>query len=956
MASDSVNVEQTSLDYTETACSICGPSTQDEEMVRCDGCSGWFHSRCLGIVEGNLPKRWFCLSEACQEMAKESQKKKTVKKHQTRSQKEADDSDKSSTNAHLVASSVEAKVRALEERQKRQMEKLEVEMQLRKKEKEMQRALERKKVEIELQMRAEEEEEQRAWQAEMLQKKKEQMDRMKASQKTFEEQMSAMDKKMADLSTSNAPKLSKLKADDSRAGNSSKIQQNVWKLTQKHVKMLEGDDEDNEEEDEDADKEGETESSSRSSEKGAKSHNSRKIRKLLVKVSQDGLGLQQTRPTKAQLAARNGLTCKLPKFSGKPAQWPLFYAAYKASNDDCGYMNHENLMRLQEALEGAQLHGYLGDALELVSGQLLLPESIPRVIEKLRRHFGRPEQLLESLLDKVNRLDSPKPDNLRSFIPFGNTVEQLCGHLEAADLRQHLVNPLLIKSLVAKLPDREKREWIHYRRGRGETTLRTLTDFLMEIVDDACEANVDFDFNKSYSTQCSIEDEMNDSEEDDASCRHCKVSSFSRVSEHERMASCRLCQSTNHHIRQCASFKKLQYGERLKVTTREKLCLICLNEHVGQCKFRIHCNVGDCRERHNPLMHPVENATGLSAHMNTKCDVLFRIVPVKIHCGQKSATVLAFLDEGASVTLIDKKLADHLGAVGEPERLTIHWTGDVSRVEESQRIRLCVSNTNSGTNAKMLLHTVHTVEKLKLPHQKLDYKELAAQYKHLRGLHIESYNGQPQLLIGANNIHTFVPTDARAGELLEPIAVRTNLGWTIYGPKQSIRATAGHYLGHHQLENDKVMVKKAAVTINFNKPPLSKKSGNKKSETIEDTGNIEARVSKVGTIGCANEDPAFRSNIFNKKRKLRRKCNIDGVVNGINRGCCQSTREISGTGVTVNPRMTDVTGWGVAKPLVNPWLSSSDQFDSSCTTVIVTKDERMCVSCGRHIQKVNKKV
>ncbi|XP_062539012.1 uncharacterized protein LOC134207306 [Armigeres subalbatus] len=393
--------DKTVLNLTETPCEICDPSTHDEEMVGCDGCSGWFHSRCVGIVEGNLPKKWFCPSDACQEMAKESQKKKTAKKHQTRSQREADESDKSSKNAYLAVSSVEAKVRALEERQKRQMEELEVEMQLRKKEKEMQRALERKKIEMELQMRAEEEE-QRAWQAEMLQKKKEQMDRMKASQKTFERKMADMDKEMADLSTSKVPKpSSKYVGDDLRAGSSSKIKQNVLKLTQENVKMLAEDDEDTEEEDDDADGEEEVESSSRSSEssleKGAKWRDSRKIRKRVVKESQVWLGQQQTGPTKAQLAARKRLTYKLPKFSGKPAQWPLFYAANKASNDACGYMNHENLMRLQEALEG--------DALELVWGQLLLPESIPRVLEKLRRHYGRPEQLLESLLDKVKRLD-----------------------------------------------------------------------------------------------------------------------------------------------------------------------------------------------------------------------------------------------------------------------------------------------------------------------------------------------------------------------------------------------------------------------------------------------------------------------------------------------------------------------------------------------------------------------
>lgn len=73
-------------------------------------------------------------------------------------------------------------------------------------------------------------------------------------------------------------------------------------------------------------------------------------------------------------------------------------------------------MRLHEALEG--------DALELVSGQLLLAKLIPRVIEKLHRYFGRPEHLLESLLDKVNWLQPPKADNFRS----------------------NVVNPLLIKS------------------------------------------------------------------------------------------------------------------------------------------------------------------------------------------------------------------------------------------------------------------------------------------------------------------------------------------------------------------------------------------------------------------------------------------------------------------------------------------------------------------------------
>lgn len=143
-------------------------------------------------------------------------------------------------------------------------------------------------------------------------------------------------------------------------------------------------------------------------------------------------------------------------------------------------------MRLQESLKGP--------ALEWVRGQHILPQSVPKVITKLQQLYGRPEQLLQSHLEKVRKLESPKADKLASFIPFGNAVEQLCEHLEATELKQHLVNPLLIQDLVDKLPDGEKREWIHYKRRARKVTLRTFTDFLSEIFPDVCEANVNVEY------------------------------------------------------------------------------------------------------------------------------------------------------------------------------------------------------------------------------------------------------------------------------------------------------------------------------------------------------------------------------------------------------------------------------------------------------------------------------
>uniref|UniRef100_A0A182PWX1 Peptidase aspartic putative domain-containing protein n=1 Tax=Anopheles epiroticus TaxID=199890 RepID=A0A182PWX1_9DIPT len=76
----------------------------------------------------------------------------------------------------------------------------------------------------------------------------------------------------------------------------------------------------------------------------------------------------------------------------------------------CGFTNIENLTRLIDCLEGP--------ALEAVRSRLVLPDSVPGVIEDLRHLFGRPGKLLKNLLKQVKDTPSPKADDLESFIPF----------------------------------------------------------------------------------------------------------------------------------------------------------------------------------------------------------------------------------------------------------------------------------------------------------------------------------------------------------------------------------------------------------------------------------------------------------------------------------------------------------------------------------------------------------
>ncbi|XP_062558024.1 uncharacterized protein LOC134222897 [Armigeres subalbatus] len=743
-------MSESKMDFTTTPCEACGElSTQDEEMIGCDSCEHWFHSRCVEVTAAaKKDKKWFCPEGVCQAVSQAYQKQKKS----SRSRKAPEDSDRASVKSNepllpALPSSVEERIRAMDAEKKRLEEEMDAERLIREKELEIKNALKERRMVMERELREKElqqdrelrekeiEEKNLHFQRE-LQEKKEHLSRILMMVQAHQEQMSSVERKLKEAETDNGRKKTEV---DPREGFSGGVGLKVTplrhpaigKLTEANLKLYaqkSEDVEDNNSESSESDAENERESN---------------------------------------VTTPNGLE--------QPRQGP----------------NVENLVRLQDCLKGP--------ALESVRGQLIFPKSVPRIIAKLRQFYGRPEQVLQNHLEKVRKLEPPRADKLASFIPFGNAVEQLCEHLEAADLTLHLVNPILIQDLVNKLPDGEKRQWVHYKRKKNAATLRTFTDFLSGIVTDACEANVNIEYKSDTKVVVGVGG-RNRPKEKAAVYSHSEVMS-SGVNEtyRKQQKPCKVCQRSDHRLRFCQDFKDLSHADRMKVVARWKLCQVCPNDHGGQCRFKIRCNIGDCREPHNPLIHPVEGVVGMSAHIRSGQSVSFRMVPVKVHSGGRSITVLAFLDEGASVTLIDSKLADRLGLVGVQEKLTIKWTANVSKVEKSsRRMNVWISAVSPPGNAKMLLQTVHTVEKLMLPHQALNAEELAMEYEHIRDLEVTSYDGRPGILIGANNIHSFAPMEAKIGTTIEPIAVRCKLGWTVYGPRQTDSALRGSYLGYHQ--------------------------------------------------------------------------------------------------------------------------------------------------------------
>ncbi|XP_055543567.1 uncharacterized protein LOC129729109 [Wyeomyia smithii] len=584
-------------------------------------------------------------------------------------------------------------------------------------------------------------------------------------------------------------------------------------LSQKKSKNEKGDFEDGEkdtEEDEDRDESGETYSETKSyvesedesessvsdssleedsEEKKTDRRKKNKLKKQFKSEKPKTQHGQGRAPSKAQLAARNGISKKLPVFSGKPEEWSLFIGCYKASNEACGFTDVENLVRLQDSLKGS--------ALESVRGQLLFPKSVPKVVNKLRQLYGRPEQLLQCNLDKVRRLEAPRADKLGTYVPFGNAVEQLCDHLEAANMKQHLINPILIQ--VDKLPAYDKREWVRFKNQKKKVNLRTFTDFVSKIVAEACEANVKMEFRSETKPMTHEYTGKSKQKEKGANVyNHSAEEKSNAGPSGNHPKPCRACKRTDHRLRFCQDFKAMSQSDRLKLVEKGKLCFICLNDQGNApCKFKIRCNIDNCRERHNPLLHTITESVAINAHFRSTTTILFRMLPVTLYCGERSVDTLAFLDEGASVTLIENVLVEQFGAQGTKKKLTIKWTADIMRVEkESRRMSLLISRR--GSTEKHQLSAVRTVVELLLPKQSFDASEVISPMKNLRGLPIASYKYQsPGLLIGLNNLHLLAPIETRIGELEEPIAVCSKLGWAVYGSNQLQPSNSGAYLGYH---------------------------------------------------------------------------------------------------------------------------------------------------------------
>ncbi|XP_028161278.1 uncharacterized protein LOC114353452 [Ostrinia furnacalis] len=153
---------------------------------------------------------------------------------------------------------------------------------------------------------------------------------------------------------------------------------------------------------------------------------------------------------------------------------------------------------------------------------------------------------------------------------------------------------------------------------------------------------------------------------------------------------CEFCNSTHRHkLTDCKQFKKALRKTRWQYVKRKGICYKCLiSRHTRDTCPAPACDKDNCGAAHHRLLHfdnnsrsernninasesqqqSVETVTHINA---SECQVLLKVVPVRIHGPNGIISASALLDDGSTVSLISSELAERAGLRGRRETMRV---------------------------------------------------------------------------------------------------------------------------------------------------------------------------------------------------------------------------------------------------------------------------------------------
>ncbi|TWW54954.1 hypothetical protein D4764_09G0000030 [Takifugu flavidus] len=500
---------------------------------------------------------------------------------------------------------------------------------------------------------------------------------------------------------------------------------------------------------------------------------------------------------------------------GIPKPMIPFFESGKESDFALLRMALDNLLNshlhLSEQYKYQVLLGHLKlpSALQLAKAYMHDPRPYTAAMQALQDKYGQPRQLVQSELGAILNAPALKFGDSEAFDAFALSIQTLVGMLRTLEGQNgyELRCGSHVDRLLGKMPPSYRDGFVEYCLNQG--ILRTGTDQTYTLPDlsvwlqmksqakriaGRAASLYNFEapkppkkdqraFNKSKEKSTAFL--LTASDNQDLKGRPAPMKFSSKPKPY-----CPHCDNKEHFLNACAEFKKLNTEQIVRWIRDGQRCWKCGRSHKPEGP----CNT--CKEQHLTVLHNAVQQTQKSVLMvtapttkvyldrpNRSPKVMLKVVKVLLHAGDRVLETYAVLDDGSERSIILPQAVQRLNLTAQPETLTVRTVHQEVVQLQGASVTLYVSSLLKPEE-RYHIHHAFTSENLGLSEHSYPVRSLQQKYKHLRNLPLPPVeHAQPLLLIGSDLPHLLTPIEpVRTGPPGGPIAVHTQLGWSLQGP------------------------------------------------------------------------------------------------------------------------------------------------------------------------------
>jgi hypothetical protein len=255
----------------------------------------------------------------------------------------------------------------------------------------------------------------------------------------------------------------------------------------------------------------------------------------------------------------------------------------------------------------------------------------------------------------------------------------------------------------------------------------------------------------------------------------------------------------------------MEVKDRWAVVKEKRLCFYCLgSNHLSQaCRRPFPCKAEGCKGRHHRLLHNEtaashSDAAGQSKKPDTRetrqekeqCTLLvksagavaLRTVPVLLVSGHRQLRINALLDDASTRAYLNADVAAELGLAGEFESMSVRTLNGRVSTFQTTPVEVNIRSLDGVFESKV---QAFTTERVTGDLKAVDWSLLGKRWRHLRSIPFASVTDREtiDMLIGIDNADLHFACREIGGELGEPTARLTPIGWTCVGQLEGEEVT-----------------------------------------------------------------------------------------------------------------------------------------------------------------------